>query len=509
MFPAKVHRTIYIVLVAILGASMVTSVFVANMAWALLGLNWLLEGRWREKWQMARESRLLQAFVGTYLLLLAGMLWTDNVGAGWGTLQVLLPLLVVPIVLLTTKPISGNARKAVLAFYMLAVFVVSIIGLVRWITIPDLPHRDIVPYLSHIRYALNCCVVVYLSVGVMLNGTRWQRWVAVPLMAWMLAFMVIIHSYTGLIVLAIVSLVMLLTRWRRWPLIALWVLLVGGAAGVVGYEVKNYYRMVPMAEVPLQEFTANGRPYDHAQDGIIENGNYIGNYICEEELRTEWNRRSKLDYDGLARSGYSVKSTLIRYLNGLGQTKDSVGVAALSDAQVKAVENGVANPVYEDGNVMRKMVYTMLLEREYYVHMHSVAGFTLLQRLEMWRAATHVIGEHPWFGVGTGDVVDAMDEYLTANDSELAGHRMNCHNQYLGIMAAVGIIGFIVVLSLVLRTVFPLRKFRRAMSGTLMLPWLLTILISMVTEDTLATLAGILFCTFFLAVRNAKRSLKG
>ena len=49
---------------------------------------------------------------------------------------------------------------------------------------------------------------------------------------------------------------------------------------------------------------------------------------------------------------------------------------------------------------------------------------------------------------------------------------------------------------------FPLRRFRSAMSGTLMLPWLLTILISMVTEDTLATLAGILFCTFFLAFRN-------
>ena len=58
------------------------------------------------------------------------------------------------------------------------------------------------------------------------------------------------------------------------------------------------------------------------------------------------------------------------------------------------------------------------------------------------------------------------------------------------------------MLLLFLRTVFPLHKFRRAISGTLMLPWLLTILISMVTEDTLATLAGILFCTYFLAFRN-------
>lgn len=503
MLPARVHRAIYIVLLVVLGASMVTSVFMANMAWVFLGVNWVLEGRWREKWQMAKESRLLHGFVGLYLLMLVGMLWTTNTGAGWGTLQVLLPLLCVPVVMLTTRPLTGNARTGVLACYAIAVFVVSIIGLVRWLTIPGLPHRDIVPYISHIRFALNCCVVVYLCVGTLLDkSVKPLRWLAVPLMLWMLAFMVIIRSYTGIIVLAIVSLVMLLTRWRRWPLIALWVLLVGGAVGAVAYEVKNYYHMVPMSELPLQEFTANGRPYEHMQDGITENGNYINNYICDEELRNEWSRRSALSYDTLTASGYSVKSTLIRYLNGLGLTKDSVGMAAVSDAQIKAVESGVANPVYEDGNMLRKMVYTLLFEREFYVHTHAVVGFTMLQRLEMWRAATHVISEHPWFGAGTGDVVAAMDEYLVAADSELAGRRMNCHCQYLGIMAALGIAGFVVVLFLFVRAMLPLRRFRRSMSGTLMLPWLLTILISMVTEDTLATLAGILFCTYFLAFRN-------
>ena len=234
-------------LVAILGASMVTSVFVANLAWVLLGLNWLLEGRWREKCQMAKENRFLQAFVGFYLLMLVGMLWTSNAGSGWGTMQVLLPLLCVPLVMLTTRPITGNARITVLAWYTLAVFVVSIIGLVRWLTIPDLPYRDIVPYISHIRFALSCCMVVYVCVGAMIDIDRKAiRWVTVPLIAWMIVFMVIIHSYTGIIVLALVSLVMLLTRWRRWPLVVLWVLLVGGATAVVVYEAKSYYRMVPM-----------------------------------------------------------------------------------------------------------------------------------------------------------------------------------------------------------------------------------------------------------------------
>ena len=49
MLPAKVHRLIYVLLLCFLGVSMVTSVFLANMAWVFLGVNWLLEGRWREK----------------------------------------------------------------------------------------------------------------------------------------------------------------------------------------------------------------------------------------------------------------------------------------------------------------------------------------------------------------------------------------------------------------------------------------------------------------------------
>jgi hypothetical protein len=38
------------------------------------------------------------------------------------------------------------------------------------------------------------------------------------------------------------------------------------------------------------------------------------------------------------------------------------------------------------------------------------------------------------------------------------------------------------------------------------LAWLLTILISCLTEDTLATLAGILFCTWFLAFRQTRHT---
>ena len=54
MFGAPLHRKIYLVLLALLGGCMVTSRGLSNVVWVMLLANWVLEGRWREKWQMAK-----------------------------------------------------------------------------------------------------------------------------------------------------------------------------------------------------------------------------------------------------------------------------------------------------------------------------------------------------------------------------------------------------------------------------------------------------------------------
>ena len=432
-------------------------------------------------------------------------MWSSNGAAGWSALEVKLPLLFVPLILLTTRPISGWERIPVLGLYLTTVLVVSIISTVRFFTIPNLPYREAVPYISHIRYALNCCMAIFICVGLSRVRGENKTWNTVLHVAcycfivWMAAILVMIRSYTGFAILAVVSLIMLLVYWRRWLLLSLWVLLFGGTALLVYHEVRSYYSMIPMATEPLLQKTASGNDYKHAQDGIIENGNYINNYFCQSELRREWNHRSSIDYDGNTASGFSVESTLVRYLNAIGQTKDSAGMAALNDNDIKAVERGVANPVYESHNFLRKMVYTLLLEREYGIHTHAVSGFTMLQRFELWRATIEVIAEHPWFGAGTGDAVDEMHKKLVANDSEISNTQMKSHNQYLLFTAMVGLVGLAIIALLFFRAL-PKRL------SPFMMAWVVTILISCITEDTLETLIGILFCTWFMALRPTYRT---
>ena len=239
--------------------------------------------------------------------------------------------------------------------------------------------------------------------------------------------------------------------------------------------------------------------YLHLQDGLIENGNYVHNYICLEELQNEWSHRSDVPLDSVLHSGFTVKGVLVRYMNALGLTKDSVGMAALDEGQIAEIVAGVENPVYSHSNIFKRMLYVTLFEYENLRCLHTSDGFTLLQRFALWEASWEAFKEHPWIGTGTGDLSDELHRKLLEKDSALSEKMAHSHphSQYLTTLTAFGIIGFALILLFFLRACRSLRK-----QTPLMAAWLTVILLSFLTENTLGTLAGILFCTWFLAFRK-------
>lgn len=501
MLGALAHRRIYLLLLAMLAVTMTTSVWAANLAWTLLGINWLLEGRWRQKWQLAKSSRLLHAILALYALLAAGLLWSSDPAAGLHELQVKLPLAVIPLVVLTTPPVERRPRAMLLSFYVLTVVAMTVVGTVRLLTLPDLPTRQAVPHISHIRFGLHCCVALFLAASFALTRRPMPTLLRIALLAvslWLAAFLVLLRAHTALTILAVVV-PLTAVRHRRWKLVAAWGLLAALAGILVFREVRSYYRLQPIASQPLRPFTASGRPYLHACDGIVENGNYINNYRCPDELRREWNRRSTLPYDQPTATGYAVEPTLVRYLNALGLPKDSAGVATLTPEQIGHVERGIANPVYLQRNPLRQSVYTFLFEFEHHRHTRSVAGFTLLQRLALWQTTLEVIGQNPLAGTGTGALVPALQRQLAAEGSELAGHPMHPHNQYLTLAATLGIPLAALLLFLFLRAI-PISRRRRL--TPVAFATLLTLLLSMLTDNTLDTLHGILLATLLLPYRD-------
>ena len=505
------------------------------MGWVLLLVNWLVEafveGDWHNRWQRAKQSRLLQAFVLLYALHIAGLLWSGDMAYALDDLRKKLPMVVLPMVLLTSRPLADKERKLVFAVYLAAVTVVSAIGFVRWLTIPDLPHRHIVPFISHIRFSLNLCFCICLLIYSVAQRNQRNTESEQPtahahlkletknlepnrcasllklktnnlkllLALWMLFFLVLLQSFTGIIALCFAALAMLVAGWSalnkttRRLLLAAWVAVVCAALGLTSVYVADYYRLKPPSSLqPRQELTANGRPYTHMDDGFVESGNYLNNYVCDAELRSAWASVSDIPLDSLTPNGYPVYPALLRYLNAMGCTKDSLGASQLTPADIEAIVSGVANPVYLKRVSLRRMCYVMCYEFESYRCYRRVVDFTMLQRFELWRAGWNVFRQHPLFGVGTGDVVDECHAWLDASGSPLAGTTKHTHCQYLTLLITFGLAGFLLI-AIAFARAFARRRHH---SAPLLAALLTIVLVSFLTEDTLETLAGCMFAIF-------------
>ena len=504
-----IHHAVYFLLLFVLACAQPISNWLMSGMEILLAVNWALEWDVRRKWQRGIHSPLLGAFL---LLMTVHLIWiagNDNVAYGFNDLFKKLPLLAIPLVVLTSRPLRREQGWFIMGCYVITVFITSIVGYVRWLTMPDLPYRDIIPYISHIRFSLNVCMAILLLTVFLYRRlqrrakgdrqlSRLADGVAVVMLLVLLYFLLVIRSYTGLVVLYVVAGVLLAVCWKkipkgRWLLLVIYVGAIGVLGSAVGCQVGNYYRPVPLLQQPLATHTVNGNPYSHQHDGLMENGNYVNDYICHEELATEWAKRSTYSLADTTANGYSIFPTLIRYLNARGVAKDSVGMQLLTDSDVAAIEQGIANPVYVEGGQIQRMVYVMLFEYECYRALHVVKDFTMLQRFELWKNGWRVFLQHPLFGTGTGDVVDCCHAQLEHDNSPLAGTHKHTHNQYLTLLITFGVVGVTLIVWAFVRAF----RRQRLCTKPLFVGYLTIVLVSFLTEDTLETLAGAVFCSFF------------
>ena len=506
-----IHHTLYFVLLFLLAASQPVSNFMMSGMEILLAVNWLLECDWRRKWSAAKRSPLLWAFVVLMAVHLLWMINSLNADYGWSDIFKKLPLLTIPLVVLTSGLLNRKQLSVLFFGFVLSVFVATVIGRVRLATINDLPYREIIPFISHIRFALNVCLAIVLIVWFVAKRSKeigllwkdWLFWVLTVVVLSLIDFLFKIQSYTAFAVLFVI-LVVMVTAYRkrigskvlRTASVVTLSALVAAFVLTTVLMVRSYYRPVPLMEQPLAKITVNGNPYQHKQDGLIENGNYVNNYVCAKELESEWVKRSSMGLYDTTMNGYTVYPTLLRYLNALGTTKDSVGMCLLTDEDVAAIEKGIANPVFVDGPPLRRMYYVMLYEYESYRNFRAVKDFTMLQRFELWHNGWRVFHKHPLFGTGTGYVVDACHIQLIIDESPLKGTKKHAHNQYLTFLIAFGVVGF----SIIAVAFFIAIKRSRLMQLPAAAAYICIVLVSFVTEDTLETLAGCVFSVLFLCL---------
>lgn len=506
MLSAAWHRHIFLFGLIGLAAGMLFGTVPTSIPQIILAANWLLEGNFTWKWQQLKSNKVFWILASLFFLHLIGMSYTDNIQRGLDDLRNKMPLLVLPLILFSTKPLSSKEFKWLFGFFFLSVIVSSVCcflvyaGFTKKVII-DIRKASV--FMSHIRFSLFIALaiigLIYTSIKEKYIGLKIACFTSI---IWLMFFMYKLEMATGFLCLVLTgALLLVVYAIKQLPKMYA-ALLIFSLTAIAFFVLKMGFSSLNMfdkninniANVQLQK-TKNGRGY--LQDtvyNLAENGNLIGINICFEELEKEWPLRSKIPFNEPDKLGNNIRYTVLRYMSSKGLTKDSAGVAALSPEDIENIENGSSNYLYTINNGLTTKWRELVWEYTKYKRGENPSGHTLTMRLEFWKTASYIIYDHPIFGVGTGDIQDAFNNMYVETNSKLdTAWRLRCHNQYLAVGVAFGFVGLLLFVFYLLYPTFVLRN----SIHYLYWPFFLIALLSFVTEDTLETQSGVTFFIFF------------
>jgi hypothetical protein len=444
-------------------------------------------------------------FSAIFVIFVLGLIRTTDFTFGFTDLRVKLPLLLFPLAFSSLDKINYPSLKKVFLFYLLGLFAATLVGSYILLKGQYTNIRDISPFISSVRLGLNVSFGFFILLYFIIKETAFnigQKILLTVLAMWFLVFLYFMEAVTALAATMIIGVAYLVyqvfvTRQNYYLKAAFVILAIGIPVSVYLYVKTEVTEMTTAPKADLQhmdQHTALGNPYVFDSSRGIEDGKYVGLYLCQTELRQSWDKRSAISYDGLDKKGNHLSQTLIRYLTSKGLRKDAAGVASLSADDIRHIEDGIANYNY----IVHPGIHSRLLKivKGYQVYKEDgdPNGSSVFQRVEYFKAAINIIGKHFWTGVGTGDLQVAIAHELKIMHSKLQGkYIFLAHNQFLSVLMALGIFGFLFFLFALIYPVFVTGSYR----NYFFVVFYLIILISMLSDDTLETHVGVTFFAFF------------
>lgn len=518
-------RSIYYYAVILLAASLPLSIYTTSIAEIVLIANWLVEGKFSQKWEMLKRRKSVIILSSFYFLHIFGLIYTESFNFGYALhdLKIKLPLLVLPIIFASSAAFKEKQFKFILILFVVATFSSSLISFMVFIGIIPYEYydfREISIFISHIRLALMVNLSIFILLYYIFQKDKNYRldfpWniISVAGILCFVFFLILLKSLTGLLILT--SLVLLLAWFYSSlieevaPRFIIKVLIVTIPLIIGSYIAKSIDKFYHTEEVnfsELDEKSQLGNKYYHDTiQHARENGNYVWIYICEEELKDEWNKVSTFPYDSLDNKRQKLKYTLIRYLTSLGERKDAGGVHELLKEDVTAIENGMANHIFREKYSLYPRIYEIIWEIDGYSKGGDPSGHSVAQRIAYLKAASEIIRNNFLIGVGTGDVQYSFNQQYEVSDSQLAkNYRRRAHNQFVTILLSFGIIGFIISIFAFFAPFIIERKWH----DYLFIVFFIIAMISMLNEDTLETQTGVSFFIFFYALLMFAREREG
>jgi len=500
----QVHHLLHFVGALILVVGLPFNKVLMSIGSIWLVANLILEADFSSYWKRLKGNYVFWAVTALFLFHITGLFYSENSTEAFHDIRTKLPLISIPLGLIA-KPLEDKYIKYVLYAFLFMLCLTSFVNVFFLFVSGDEKLGDL-RYMSrfgsHIRYGL----LISFGAGIALVNILFSYPNEVKKRYWWIIFLWLtfytILSQVGSAILAfsvmltcliVIKIIFIPNKTVRISLIS-----IIGIGGIVFSTFLGRWS-VPLIndfkESELESFSASGNPYYHdVQNTRIEGGKPVFIYIVDEEVQQQWEQKSQIPFYGKDKKGQQLKTTLYRYMTSKGLRKDREGMLEMTANDIENVENGIASFYQRPGSPFARFEELRSELYSYYAGA-SPDGNSLLQRLEYWKMAVLIIKEHPWFGVGTGDVNQSFYEMFKSSNSKLDDSLWKrSHNQFLTFWVSFGVFG---LLSFLLIWYFSLIQVIRHKNWIGLL-FILIALTSFITEDTLETQQGVTFIAFFL-----------
>ncbi len=519
LFKPDIHQWIYFGGLAIIASSLPNSVFFMSVGQFVIAGNWLIEGKYKEKISQFWSNKPAVILSSIFFIYLFSGFWSESTDAFLTELRKKVPILTLTFLVASSSAIARQKRVRILLLLFLAsVVVTSLIGFVLYNPETAKSGREYSPFVSHIRFGMMVVMTIFTTPwlmwrlradfkGFLVGNKTVTVLITVIVILWLLFYLILLQALSSFVFLGVCLIfsVFYLTkkysvRWVLWSLSAVCFISIASLLAIILWFHSMIIAKEPVDLEKLPLYTPHGNFYFHdTTHKARENGHLVLVLIAEDELRSEWNRRSSIDYDHYDKLGQHLRFTLFRYMASKGLTKDLDGMQQLAPEDIEAVENGIANYLYLKWPGVLVRIHQTIWEIENYQDGQNLDKHSLAKRFEFWKASITAIRLKPLTGWGAGDLKTAMHYGFNTNKTILSPQYWhNPHNQYLlwaiifGIPATCVILGLLIYIPLATRnlSLFPNVIF------------LIILFLSMISEDTLQTQAGLTFFIFFYLLFN-------
>lgn len=470
-----------------------------------LGVTWLLNGGFKKQFSVFFSNKIAVLLASIYILTLLGLIYTENFEYALGDVRRKLPLLIFPVFLSGLAPFTKKEFRLLFSVYVGGVLIASfwsIFVLLGGLNEEIIDVRNLSRFNSHIRFGLEICLALFGGFYFLKNTTNKKEQLAwLIAIVWLFLFLFIINLFTGIIVFFITLFILLLLQIYTQQnnkikflssiglLVIVLLVVFQLHTTITNYKIAN--NNTPIA---MQKYSEDGELlYQDTLNQFKENGYFIYQNIAYKEIEAAWNNRSKFNFNGLDKKNQELKTTLLRFLTSKGQLKTKKEIEKLSNNEVTAIENGIANHNYLALNPFEQRIHKIIWEFDSYNQHHVASGHSVIMRWVYWKNAFKIIKKNQVFGVGTGDVQDAFNNEYKHQKILSQKYYLRAHNQYITYVVSFGIVGLTWFLIFLFYPFIKLKLYK----DLFYLSFFCIILLSMLSEDTLETQVGITFFAFF------------